>query len=171
VFWRLERNWEADHDQAGLEASLALVQKVDFPQAVADCVAALHHIEELPEVSGRGGVIGFCFGGTIAYLVAATTEPACCVSYYGSGVPGMLDQLDNIDCPVLFHFGDVDGYIPGDQVAAVAEAVAGREHVTLNVEHGGHAFDNHESAVFYDEGAAKAAWPKTTAFLEQHLPA
>ena len=106
IFWRIERNWESDHSAAGLEASLGIVQKFDFPQGVADCVASLHRIEELPEVSGGVGAIGFCLGGTLAYLTAAVGSPACCVSYYGSGVAGMLDQLDNIDCPVLFHFGD-----------------------------------------------------------------
>jgi carboxymethylenebutenolidase len=170
VFWRIERNWEANHDQAGLEASLAMVQKVDFPLAVADCAASLHHLEGLAEVSGGVGVIGFCFGGTIAFLLAAAAEPACCVSYYGSGVPGLLDQLDNVDCPVLLHFGELDSYIPADQVAAVADAVAGRANVALNLEQGGHAFDNHESELFYDEAAAKAAWAKTTAFLEEQLP-
>ena len=148
----------------------AMVQKVDFPQAAADCVAALHRLEELPEVSAGVGVIGFCFGGTIAYLVAAIADPACLVSYYGSGVPGMLEQLDNIECPALFHFGDVDSYIPKDQVDSVVAAVAGRDGISVNIEHAGHAFDNHESAMFYDEAAATAAWPKTVAFLQEHLP-
>ena len=147
-----------------------MMPKVDIPQAVADCVVALHRLEELPEVSGGVGVIGFCLGGTLGYLVTATTEPVCCVSYYGSGIAGMLEQLDNIDCPVLFHFGDADGYIPSDQIAAIVAATDGRDGLTVNVEHGGHAFDNHESAIFYDEAAAKAAWPKTTAFLRENLP-
>jgi len=41
----------------------------------------------------------------------------------------------------------------------------------LNVENAGHAFDNHESEIFYNEAASKAAWAKTMAFLAQHLPA
>ena len=134
IFWRIERNWESDHSPEGLEASLGMVQKFDFPQGVADCVAALHRIKELPEVSGGVGVIGFCLGGTLGYLTAAVGSPACCVSYYGSGVAGMLDQLENIECPVLFHFGGSDSYIPAEQVDAVRAACEGRDHVMFNVE-------------------------------------
>ena len=171
IFWRIERNWESDHSPEGLEASLGMVQKFDFPQGVADCVAALHRIKELPEVSGGVGVIGFCLGGTLGYLTAAVGSPACCVSYYGSGVAGMLDQLENIECPVLFHFGGSDSYIPAEQVDAVRAACEGRDHVMLNVEaEAGHAFDNHESEMFWNEAAAASAWERTSSFLARHLP-
>jgi carboxymethylenebutenolidase len=112
VFWRIQRNCESDHSPEGLDASIAMMPKFDFPQGVADCVSALHRLEELPEVAGGVGVIGFCLGGSLGFLTAAVGDPACCVSYYGSGIAGMLDQLDNIQCPVLFHFGDADAYIP-----------------------------------------------------------
>ncbi len=170
LFWRLHRNWEADHDQAGLEASLALVGQFDFPQGVADCVAALHTVRALPEVEGGVGVIGFCMGGTLGYLATAVASPDCAVSYYGSNIANMLEQLDNITCPILFHFGSSDSYIPEDQVAAVRAAAAGRPNVTINVEDAGHAFDNHESEMFHNPAAAAAAWTKTKAFLDQHLP-
>src|SRR5262245_48432759 len=147
VFWRLQPNWEAEHDQAGLEASFGMVQRFDFPQGVGDCVASLHRLRELPEVDGGSGVIGFCLGGTLAYLTTAVAEPdpTCCVSYYGSGIPGMLEQLDNIACPTLLHFGSTDSYIPSDQLDAIKAAVKDRANITLNVEDAGHAFDNHES--------------------------
>jgi carboxymethylenebutenolidase len=171
VFWRIERNWESDHSAAGLEASLGMVQKFDFPQGVADCVASLHRIEELPEVSGGVGTIGFCLGGTLAYLTASVGSPACCVSYYGSGVPGMLDQLGTIECPVLFHFGGSDSYIPTEQVNSVRAAVEPLDHMTCNVEaDAGHAFDNHESEMFWNEAAAASAWGQTSSFLARHLP-
>jgi carboxymethylenebutenolidase len=147
-----------------------MVQKFDFPQGVADCVASLHRLEELPEVSGGVGVIGFCLGGTLAYLTAAVGSPVCCVSYYGSGVPGMLEQLDNIQCPVLYHFGESDSYIPIEQVDALRAAVEGKDVMTLNVEPAGHAFDNHESETFWNEAAAASAWAQTSQFLARHLP-
>ena len=75
VFWRIQPNWESDHTPEGVEASLGMVQKFDFPQGVADCVAALHALEELPEVQGGVGVVGFCLGGTLGYLTAAVAEP------------------------------------------------------------------------------------------------
>ena len=109
--------------------------------------------------------------GSLAWAVATNAEPSVCVSYYGSGVPSMIGEIVKVDCPTLFHFGDKDAYIPNDGVEAVNAAIEGRPGFVLNVEHAGHAFDNHESEMFHDEAAAKAAWAKTAAFLDQHLPA
>ena len=97
-------------------------------------------------------------------------DPAVCVSYYGSGVPAMVDGIDGVSCPTLFHFGRDDAYIPAEGVEALAEAIDGRPGFVLNVEAAGHAFDNHDNPMFYDEAAARAAWSKTMAFLAEHLP-
>jgi carboxymethylenebutenolidase len=115
-------------------------------------------------------VIGFCLGGTLAWGVAAAASPSACVSYYGSGVPSMLDLFNRVDCPTLFHFGNDDAFIPNEGVEALSAAIDERPGFVLNVEHAGHAFDNHESAMFYDERAAQAAWSKTMAFLGEHAP-
>jgi carboxymethylenebutenolidase len=171
VFWRLERNWEAEHDEAGLEASIGLVSRFDFVQGVADCVAALERLRALPEVEGGTGVMGFCLGGTLAWFVAAAADPDVAVSYYGSGVAGGLDQAGAVTCPVIFHFGDNDPYLPNEQVDAIRASVGDRPDVEIHVQAGaGHAFDNHEAAMFWNEAAAAAAWERTVAFLQQHLP-
>lgn len=171
VFWRFAPNWEADHSEAGLGASFEKVQQLDVPQAITDCGTALAHLGAQPGITSAPGVIGFCLGGTLAFGVAATAAPSCCVSYYGSGVPSMLGMLDTVTCPTLFHFGSNDPYIPSEGVDALGAAIAGRQGFELNVETAGHAFDNHESEMFYNESAAQAAWSKTMAFLSTHLPA
>lgn len=170
VFWRFARNWEAEHDQAGLTASLEQVQKLDAPQAVADCCAALAHLRSHPGITSAPAVMGFCLGGTLAWGVAAAAEPSCCVSYYGSGVHSMLEMITQVNCPTLFHFGNSDSYIPNETIDKIADAIAGKNHFVLNVETAGHAFDNHQSEMFYNEGAAQSAWSKTMAFLAAHLP-
>jgi carboxymethylenebutenolidase len=170
VFWRFAPGWEQDHDEAGLAASFDAVGKLDMGDAVADCVAAVSALAELAEVSDTPGVIGFCLGGTLAWAVAANDDPSVCVAYYGSGIPSMIDQIDGVTCPTLFQFGNADDFIPNVGVDAVGAALAGRPGFVLNVEAAGHAFDNHESAMFYNESAAKAAWSKTMAFLGEHLP-
>ena len=170
VFWRFAPQWTACHDQAGLMASFEQVQKLDVPQAVADCCAALAHLRTRPGITSAPGVVGFCLGGTLAWGVAAAAEPSCCVSYYGSGVHSMLEMITHVNCPTLFHFGNSDSYIPGEAIDAIGAAIAGRAHFVLNVESAGHAFDNHQSEMFYNEGAAKSAWAKTMAFLAAHLP-
>ncbi|HEY1280697.1 MAG TPA: dienelactone hydrolase family protein [Acidimicrobiales bacterium] len=170
LFWRIERNWESPHDEAGLQASMGMIQKFDFATGVADAVAAFDTLRSLPEVKGGTGVIGFCLGGTFAWLTAAATQPDVAISYYGSGVAGALDQADAVTCPVIFHFGDSDPYLPNDQVDAIRARVGERETVEIHVQPAGHAFDNHESAMFWNEAAAAAAWERTVDFLDRYLP-
>ena len=171
VFWRFAPNWESDHTEAGLGASFEKVQQLDFPAAIGDCAAALAHLQTQPGIDAAPAVIGFCLGGTLAWGVAANAEPSCCVSYYGSGVASMIGLIDQVSCPTLFHFGNEDPYIPNEGVDTIGAALAGHPGFVLNVENAGHAFDNHESEMFYNESAANAAWAKTMAFLAANLPA
>jgi len=171
VFWRFAPRWAATNDDAGMAASFEQVGKLDRQHAVADCVAALDTLGTLDSVTGTPGVLGFCLGGTLAWAVALGANPSVCVSYYGSGVPDMLESLDAATCPTLFHFGRDDAFIPAEGVERLNSAITGKTNFTLNVEIAGHAFDNHCSETFYAEGAAQAAWAKTMAFLGEHLPA
>jgi carboxymethylenebutenolidase len=156
-----------------LPQAFATMQRLDVPQAVHDAAAALQHLRTLPEVSdARAGIIGFCLGGGIAYLVAAESNPDVAVCYYGSAIPGALDKAPDIRCPVLFEFGDADGYITSEQREAVRQAFRGREHTEFHVHRGAdHAFDNHNAAVFHHPEAAAAAWNETSAFLQREFPA
>ena len=106
VFWRVQRNWEADHDEKGLTDSIGLMGKFDFVQGVDDCVATFEHLDEMREVTRGTGVIGFCMGGLLTYHVAAATEPQVAVSYYGSNIASSLDLSGKITCPIIFHFGE-----------------------------------------------------------------
>ena len=171
VFWRFSPGWVAPHDADGLNASFGKMQQLDVSLAIGDCTSAAAHLATLPEVSGRVGVLGFCMGGTLAWGVAGAGDPACCVSYYGSGVPTMLDLVDSVTCPTLFQFGNEDQFLPNEGVDALNERIAGKPNFSINVENAGHAFDNHANPMFYNESAAKAGWAKTMAFLGTHLAA
>ena len=97
---------------------MGMIQKFDFARGVADAAAKVEKVRSLPEVSDGTGVIGFCLGGTFAGLMAAVARPDVAVSYYGSGVAGALDETDAVACPLIFHFGDSNPYLPNDQVDA-----------------------------------------------------
>jgi carboxymethylenebutenolidase len=172
LFWRVKPGHRARHDQAGLAESLELVSRFSFEDGVADAVASMRHLAALPEVDGRVGLIGFCLGGSIAYLAATQTEPTAVISFYGSAVPDSLDVLNRIRCPLQLHFGGSDPYIPRDQVARVEAAVAGHPNVELHVEEeAGHAFHNRMAPMFHQPEPARRAWQKTEHFLRRHLPA
>jgi len=171
LFWRLQPGWAAEHTQDGLSQSLALASRFDPATGVADTVAAFAALRALPEARGGAGLIGFCFGGTFAYLAAAQANPDAVVSFYGSGVPEQAALLAGISCPVQFHFGGSDPYLPRDQVRRVEQAAAGRPDVEIYVEEdAGHAFHNRKAPMFYDPEPASRAWQRTEDFLRRHLP-
>jgi carboxymethylenebutenolidase len=114
--------------------------------------------------------MGFCFGGFQTFMMARHHRPDAAVSYYGSGIATQLDGVaEALTCPILFHFGDNDPFLPNRDVDAIREATAAMGNVTVR-QHwmGGHAFDNVLSP-FYQPHQAQLAWGETTAFLTRHL--
>jgi carboxymethylenebutenolidase len=175
LYWRIEPGIEVDHDEAGLRRAFGVSQQLDHSLAVQDSIAALNTLRGLPEVAeaaGKAGVLGFCLGGTLAFGVAIEGDPDIAVCYYGSGIAGMLDRGDRVACPVLFHFGGADPYIPREQVDAVCAFAESRPGMECHVQEGaGHAFDNHESPMFHQPEPAARAWEITREFLARTLPA
>lgn len=170
LYWRIEPGWSAAHDEAGLGQAYEMVGRLDVPGAVADTVAALGVLGEQEAVTGTPGIVGFCLGGTIAWLAAAEGEPASCVSYYGSGVADAADRVGDVTCPTLLHFGGADPFIGADQVAVVAGAVTGHEHIAIQVHDGaGHAFENDRAAQFHDPAAAAVSRAQTLEHLRRTL--
>jgi carboxymethylenebutenolidase len=161
-------------DRTGPEAVGAGYERMqahDPQQAVADLGAALAHLRSLPETAGqRCGVVGFCYGGLMTYLVAKTFDPDAAVSYYGSNIANLLDGVaEQLTCPILFHFGDNDPFLPNADVDRIRGATKEMANVTVS-QHwmGGHAFDN-RFAPFYQPMQATEAWGETAAFLARHL--
>ena len=162
-----------ERSENALPRAYGAMQKLDMAQAARDSSDAVEYLRTVPEVKdARAGIIGFCLGGGMAYLVAASSEPDVAVCYYGSAIPGNLDKAADVHCPVLFQFGDADEYITAEQRAAVRKAFEGRPHTEFHLHHGpNHAFDNHNAAIFHHPEAAASAWQQTAAFLKREFPA
>lgn len=173
VFWRIEPGFERK-DESGMADGMALVQQLDFDLVPGDISATHAHLLSLPECTGRVGAVGFCLGGTLAFLAAATSRAGgegidAAVSYYGSGNNDLLGMLDQVRCPILFHYGDEDPWIPAEKIAEVEQAVEGRPDARVERHAAGHAFSNWDAPSMYDEAAAEAAWASTLAFFAEHL--
>jgi carboxymethylenebutenolidase len=173
MFWRIERRFERN-DEAGMPDAFAIVQKFDFANAKGDLNAAHAHLLAMPESTGRVGALGFCLGGGLAFLTAATSlvhgrgiDAAVC--YYGSAINDLLDQVAQIECPLMFHYGEQDPYIPSEKIAAVEAAVIGRPDVEFHRYAAGHAFSNEDAPSMYNASAAAQAWPRTLDFLARYL--
>ena len=171
MYWRIEDDFVVEATGPDdLPTAFAVAGQHQPEDGVADLGAAIAHLRERPEVTGGVGIIGFCFGGSMAYLTAAHHDPDCAVSYYGSMIGANLDVADRISCPILFHFGDQDDFLPNEDVDALRAATADMANVDIRVQAGaGHAFDNTRNPMFSNPEAATAAWAVTSAFLARQL--
>jgi carboxymethylenebutenolidase len=173
MFWRIEPRFERK-DESGLADAFAIVQKFDFATAAADIQSTHAHLVAMEECSGQVGALGFCLGGGLAFAAATMSRvngrgPDVVVAYYGSPVNDLLDHVDTLDCPAMFHYGDDDTFISQEKIAEVERAVGGRPGVEFHRYKAGHAFSNWDAPSMYHEQAADLAWARTQEFLGKHL--
>jgi carboxymethylenebutenolidase len=169
IYWRLGVVAVDEDAEDLLQQGMALMSKVDWDAAVADGVATVQHARGMIEVTGDVGAVGFCFGGGLAFNVAADVHVDALVSYYGSALPTLHRRARDVDAPSLHHFGDADAFIPMETVREIEASVTARPEVGFEIHRGaGHAFDNPAPA-FHHEAASEAAWASSTRFLGEHL--
>ena len=168
--WRSDPGLDIDeHDADAMPRAMDAVGRLDRDRAVEDGVRAVAYLRGLPEARDVG-VFGYCLGGMLAYLVAAADAPAVAVCYYPSGSNARLDAAADIECPVLFHFGAADEYLPSDTPDLMRAAASGNQAVEINVHPGAnHAFDNDDSP-FHHAEARRAAEEQTREFLHRVFP-
>jgi carboxymethylenebutenolidase len=113
---------------------------------------------------GKVAVVGYCLGGTLAWMAAgrlANVDAA--VGYYGGGIIGLKGLKPRV--PTMLHFGEQDSHIP---VAGLREVEAAHPEVPLFLYPAGHGFNcDHRSA--YDAPSAALAWTRTLDFLREKL--
>jgi carboxymethylenebutenolidase len=168
VFWRIEPRFERK-DESGIGDAFAIVQKLDLPKAIEDIKATHAHLKAMRECTGKVGATGFCLGGGLAYLAATQSKVDAAIPYYGSAINDLLGQVDDLECPTMFHYGNNDAFIPPEKIDEVENAVAGKSNVTFHRYEAGHAFSNWDAPSMYDEKAAGEAWARTLAFFDEHL--
>ena len=169
MFWRLEPGVQLAYTEADFEKAFGYFGRFDLDLAVEDIAAAMDALRSLDECEGDIGYMGFCLGGKLAYLTAARLNPAVAVSFYGVGLPELLDEAKNVDCPMVFHCPDLDELMPPEGVAALREAFAGRDDVEIYGYPGAdHGFCNRDRDVF-DRPSASMAHTRTIAALRRAL--
>lgn len=157
LFWRMEPEVELGYAGPDMEKGLAFLQKLDFPAAVSDLASTVKTLRVMPECTGKVASLGFCMGGLLSYLCAASAGVDAAVCYYGGGIHTQLDQAGKITCPILFHFAEKDGFIPMSAIEAVQKTFTGRPNATVhlypNVDHG---FNCWERPSYHQPSAALA---------------
>jgi carboxymethylenebutenolidase len=168
VFWRIEPRFERK-DESGMADAFAIVQQLDLAAAIGDIKDAHAFLKAAPGCTGKVGASGFCLGGGLAYLAATQSKVDAAVPYYGSAINDLLDQVDELECPTMFHYGNNDPFIPEEKIAEVERAVADKPNVVFHRYDAGHAFSNWDAPSMYDEAAATLAWGRTLEFFAANL--
>jgi carboxymethylenebutenolidase len=173
MFWRLQPGFESK-DESGMQEAFGLMMRFDAEVGQSDLNAVHRHLLALPECTGKIGASGFCFGGGLAFAAAATSRVDgrgidASIPYYGSAVHSMLGMADQATCPLMFHYGANDPYIPTEQIDDVEKAFAGRADVEFYRYDAGHAFSNFDAPSMYNKEVADVAWARTLGFFAKHL--
>jgi carboxymethylenebutenolidase len=160
LFDRVERGVELGYQPDDIAAGRAIREKVSLDRALADVEAAAGQVAE----AGRVGVVGYCWGGTVAWAAATRSHTfAAAVSYYGGGVPDLADERPN--CPVLLHFSEQDHAIPLDGVEKLKKV---HPELPVYIYPAGHGFNCEQRASYHAE-SARLARERTLAFLREHV--
>lgn len=119
---------------------------------------------------GRVVAVGYCMGGRVAFIANSLLPLAAAVSYYGGGIPALLDRVGTLSGRQLFFWGGKDKHIPPEQHRAVADALraAGKSFVDVEFADADHGFFCDQRAQ-YEPRAARESWALTLAFLTEAL--
>ena len=164
LFDRLEAGVDLGYSPQDVERGRALKPRADTDAALADVDAACKAVAE----AGPVCVIGYCWGGLLAWLSATRLcGLTAVVGYYGGGIGAVAGERPH--CPVQLHFGENDHAVPMSDVEAVRQAHAAG--VDIHVYAGaGHGFNCDQRASF-DANAARLARKRTLGFLQAALQA
>lgn len=160
LFDRVHRGLVLDSTPEDVQRGLGYRQQVESDKALLDiaaCVAVARH-------SGKVAAVGYCWGGTLAWLAAAQLSINAAVCYYGSGIADHLDRLPA--CPTQFHFGEADRSIPPQAIDRIRAAYPEGEY---HLYAAGHGFNNDGRPDHYDAAAAALAHERAREFLARHL--
>jgi carboxymethylenebutenolidase len=170
IFSRLKRGAVLAYDEAGHKQGRAYHDAFDYAQGVKDMQAAISVLRARPECNGRVGVVGFCLGGTMAYLAAARTDADAAAGYYGTRIHNFLDDAKTIQRPLVLHFGERDHTTPPEVLARILSAIAGNPHVQPYVYPDAvHAFANHVRPNHYNAAATALADQRTFSLFRTWL--
>jgi carboxymethylenebutenolidase len=152
------------------EKGAQLFRQLDRARMAEDFAGAAQWLQTVPGGSGRIGVVGFCFGGSVAnQLAVRLPELGAAVPFYGDA-PAAAD-VSRIKAAVLVHHAELDARLmqgwPAYEAALKASAVRYEGYVYPKANHGFH----NDTTPRYDEAAASLAWQRTLAFLDRHLRA
>jgi carboxymethylenebutenolidase len=159
LFDRVGRGLELGYSEAEIQTARGTMMQIDSAKALLDVAAAAAVVRH----AGKVGVVGFCWGGRLAWLAACEQPINAAVCYYGARIGQNLERTPR--CPTMLHFGERDDHIPMSEVEQIRAAYP---QGVIHVYAAGHGFSCDERASF-DAASAALAWQRTQDFLGKHL--
>jgi carboxymethylenebutenolidase len=160
-FDRSQKNVDLGYGPADIEAGRGHSMKLDWGNTMKDTQAAC----DLAKAAGKVAVVGYCWGGTTAWLAASQVNGvACTIAYYGGGIGQNIDKAPK--APVMCHWGEKDHAIPLETVKKVeAQYPAIPSFVYMGA---GHGFNCNERGS-WNADSAKTARERTLDFIKKHV--
>ena len=160
VYDRVQRNVDLGYTADDIAAGRDIRMKLNDAQLMADIEASAFHL-----TGKKLGIVGYCFGGTVAFWGATRSRSFSAASgWYGGGVAGTRNEVAN--CPLQLHFGEKDASIPMSEVEAIRAAQPKAEVYVY--EGAAHGFGCDERGSF-SAPDYELAQQRTLAFFAQHL--
>ena len=160
LFDRVKRGVELKYDAAGMEAGRNLRGQVGEAGPLKDIQAAIDAVKGV----GKTATVGYCWGGTLAFLSATRLNGiVCSVGYYGGGIAAAANEKPKV--PTMLHFGDKDQSIPMTDVEKVKQA---RTDCTIYVYPAGHGFNCDERSS-HEPASAKLALDRTMSLIAEYV--
>lgn len=162
LFDRAERGVELAYNPDDMKRGMEITNKVGREAPLRDVAAAIDYASH--KVSAEHvAVVGFCWGGTLAWLAATRLKPGAAVGYYGGRIAQYAAEQPS--CPVMLHFGKKDAHIPLSEIDKIRLA---HPDVPTYLYDAGHGF-NCDQRKDYEPKSAALAWDRTLAFLQENL--
>jgi carboxymethylenebutenolidase len=159
LFDRVRRNVELGYGPQDVELGRGYALQIAEPLLLNDITASINVVKR----SGAVGVVGYCWGGSLAYLAACELPVRAAVSYYGTRTVQMLDRKPR--APVQYHFGERDKSIPPEAIEKIRAAHPDGEYYVYPADHG----FNCDQRASYDAASAQLARERTLGFFAKHL--
>ena len=160
LFDRYQRGFEVGYKPEDIAKGRELKGKAQIDAALKDVTAA----RDAVKAAGKIGIVGYCWGGYVAWMAAARLDGfACAIPYYGGGLLEAGGERPR--CPVIAHFGERDSGIP---VEGVRKFAAAHPEVEVHIYPADHGF-NCDQRGSYEPASAKLARSRTIAFLQRHV--
>jgi len=162
LFDRQQKDFESGYTPDEIANARKYVANPDWGAMLKDTQAAIDELKK----DGPVAIIGFCMGGTIAFLAACKLNGlSAAICYYGGQIAKNADEKPKV--PVQMHFGEKDASIPMSDVEMTKKKRGGDSEIYVypDAQHGFHC-DERGS---FHEASAKTAWHRATDFLKKHL--